>query len=81
MPAYDFENQKTGETLRIVCSSDDKNTELAKQVETVEDWIQIWKLNMSSAGGRTTVVSRTSDGFRDRLRAIKKANRGSTIRV
>lgn len=81
MPAYDFEHKTTGETVRLICSYETIQEELAKEVDNPEDWIQVFKLNMSTAGGRTTVVSRASEGFKDRLRAIKKANKGSTIDV
>lgn len=81
MPAYDFENTKTGEQLRIHCKSEDKRQVLSEEVDIPDDWKQVFKLNMSMAGGKTTMVSRTSEGFRDRLRAIKKANPRSTIDV
>lgn len=81
MPAYDFEHKETGETIRVICAPEEKMEELAKLVENVDDWLQRYSLNMSSSGGKTHMGHYTSEGFKDRLRAIKKANPGSTINV
>ena len=85
MPAYDYQNKKTEECIRIFCSPEQKETTLKKELDKIgdnpEDWLQVWSLNMSSGGGKTHMGSHTSEGFKDRLRAIKAANPGSTIDV
>ena len=77
MPLYTFEHKNTEEKITVECSF---NELAAVQAEFGEEWRRVFRVNLSSSGGRD-IISRTSEGWKDRLRAIKKANPGSTINV
>lgn len=77
MPLYTFEHKETGQQVDVFC----KYEELEEmRQEFGSDWLQRWKLNMSGSGGKD-IISRTDDGWKDTLKAIKKANPGSTINI
>ena len=77
MPQYTIYNTKTEETENVVMSFD----ALQEHLNENPDWVQVLTAPkiVSGVGG---VLSKTSDGFRDRMREIKKTSgRGNTINV
>ena len=77
MPQYTIYNTKTEETDNVVMSFD----ALQEHLNDNPDWVQVLTAPkiVSGVGG---VLSKTSDGFRDRMREIKKTSgRGNTINV
>lgn len=77
MPLYTIENKETKEREDVLLSWENLKKMLA---ELGEDWHQV-PVSASFITGAKGVHSQTSDGFRDVLRGIKKANRGSNIYV
>lgn len=77
MPAYTIENKVTKEREDVFLSWEKLKTLLT---ELGDDWHQV-PVSASFITGAKGVHSLTSDGFRDVLRGIKKANRGSNIYV
>ena len=77
MPQYTIYNTKTEETDNVVMSFD----ALQEHLNDNPDWVQVLTAPkiVSGVGG---VLSKNSDGFRDRMREIKKTSgRGNTINV
>lgn len=77
MPSYTFEHKETGEQIHVLAKFEELDQIKA---ELGSDWLQRWKLNMSSSGGKD-IISRTDEGWKDTLKSIKKANPGSTINI
>lgn len=77
MPQYTIYNTKTEETENVIMSFD----ALQEHLNENPDWVQVLTAPkiVSGVGG---VLSKNSDGFRDRMREIKKTSgRGNTINV
>lgn len=76
MPSYTLENMDTKEQKDVIMSW----SELEDFIKENPEWKQIPGAPKIISGAKG-VHSQTSDGFRDVLRGIKKANRGSNIYV
>ncbi len=72
MPFYSFKNTETGEEFEEVMSNASREEFLAKNPHIIQT-IQKARLTTSRGG------IKPADGFRDMLKAMKKANPGSTI--
>ena len=76
MPIYSFRNKNTDEEIDVYCKFEEVE-EILKELG--DDWVRSFRINIVSGVG--SVLSKTDEGWKDRLRAIKKANPGSTINV
>jgi len=77
MPTYDMKNVKTGEIKEMFL----KISEKEKMVESGE-WEQVHLEAMKIVRTTTSSLSKTSDGWKDHLKAIKKGSgKTNTIKV
>ena len=75
MPIYNLENIKTKETKEVMCSYDE-----LQEILKDKDWTRILGFPKIVTGAGT-LQSKVPDGFRDRLKQIKKNTRNNTIKV
>ena len=77
MPNYTLRNIKTKESFIVTCSY----TELQKMLEEDKDLVQML-VTPTVIGGTGSLLSKTSDGWKDHLKEIKKGSgKGNTIKV
>jgi hypothetical protein len=77
MPTYDMKNVKTGEIKEMFL----KISEKEKLVESGE-WEQVHLEAMKIVRTTTSSLSKTSDGWKDHLKAIKQGSgKNNTIKV
>lgn len=83
MPLYKWEHNETGEIISVLCSYENKKDKFLEALEGKDpkEWRQVFGINPITTSGKSHMGSFTSEGFKDRLRAIKAANPGSTIDV
>ena len=76
MPTYDVRNKETGEEREVIMSYD------ALQVLLSEGWEQVHKSSATLVTHTGSILSKTSDGWKDVLKGVKKASgRKNTINV
>ena len=75
MPINNLENIKTKETKEVMCSYDE-----LQEILKDKDWPRILGFP-KIVTGVGTLQSKVPDGFRDRLKQIKKNTRNNTIKV
>ena len=77
MPNYTLRNIKTKESFIVTCSY----VELQKKLEEDHDLVQML-VTPTIIGGSGSLLSKTSDGWKDHLKEIKKGSgKGNTIKV
>jgi len=77
MPNYTLRNIKTKESFIVTCSY----VELQKKLEEDHNLVQML-ITPAVIGGSGSLLSKTSDGWKDHLKEIKKASgKGNTIKV
>ena len=77
MPNYTLRNIKTKESFIVTCSY----VELQKKLEENHDLVQML-VTPTIIGGTGSLLSKTSDGWKDHLKEIKKGSgKGNTIKV
>ena len=75
MPTYDLRNTETGEEKEVFCTY----TKLQDYLS--DGWIQIHKKSIELVRENGDVLSKSSDGWNDLLKSIKKGSgRDNTIR-
>jgi len=77
MPTYTLRNIKTKKSFDVFCNY----TELQKMLEEDHNLVQML-VTPTVIGGSGSLLSKTSDGWKDHLKEIKKASgKGNTIKV
>ena len=77
MPNYTLRNIKTKESFIVTCSY----VELQKKLEENHDLVQML-VTPTIIGGTGSLLGKTSDGWKDHLKEIKKGSgKGNTIKV
>ena len=76
MPNYTLRNIKTKESIIVTCSY----VELQKKLEEDHNLVQML-ITPAVIGGSGSLLSKTSDGWKDHLKEIKKGSgKGNTIK-
>lgn len=76
MPVYHYKNTETDEVEEHVVSMADKD-----EFEETNPHLEQVFLKVNMITGARSARAMSDEGWKDRLRAIKKANPGSTINV